>query len=59
MIPSTTIQTVIRELYPPNAGSLHLYFDDEIQARQESIRTGKPVFRSIHNGQRLWSVKIK
>jgi hypothetical protein len=59
MISSQQIKTVITNLMLPNAGSLHLYFDDETQARQESVRTGRPVFKSIHNGQRVWSVKIK
>lgn len=58
MIPSTQIKTAINSMYLPNTGTMHMYFEDETSARQESTRTGKPIFKSIHYGQVLWSIRI-
>lgn len=39
--------------------SIHIYYDDERVARQESFRTGCPFFISIVGGVRMFSIRQK
>lgn len=42
----------------PN-NSIHIYYDNEADARQESFRTCQPFFISVINGVRVYSVRCK
>lgn len=47
----------IKDMIPKH--SIHIYYDDEVKARQESFRTGQPFFVSVIGGTRLYSIRGK
>lgn len=51
------ITSAITQIYVP-ASSIHIYYDDEVKARQESFRTGCPFFISVIGGVRMYSVRL-
>lgn len=54
-----TIQNTIKQAVLIPKDSVHIYYDKEVDARQESFRTGQPFFISLIGGVRMYSVRGK